>query len=89
MCPASLFFNSAVYLHGIPPLLLTGRKINLHIKRSTLHDASLKNTTLSEQFQNKILKLQKEAQSIPLTQIHDRSISWVGTGTFTKVAGLK
>ena len=41
MCPASLFFNSAVYLHGIPPLLLTGRKINLHIKRSTLYDISL------------------------------------------------
>jgi hypothetical protein len=33
--------------------------------------------------------LQKEAQSIPLTQIHDRSLSWLGTDTSIKSGGAK
>ena len=37
----------------------------------------------------KFIELQKEAKLIPLTQIHDRSLSWLGTGTsIYKVAGL-
>ena len=38
-----------------------------------------KNTTLSEQFQNRISKSLKEAKSILLTQIHDISLSWLRT----------
>jgi len=43
------------------------------------------NITLTEQLQNPIEKLSKEANSIPInTQIHDRSLSWTGTGTSMK-----
>ena len=48
-----------------------------------------KNTALSEQFQNLIEKSQKEAKSIPQTQIHDRLLSWLGTGTSIKSGGIK
>jgi hypothetical protein len=37
-----------------------------------------------EQFQNTIEKMQEKAKSIPLTQIHDRSLSWLGTGISIK-----
>ena len=46
-------------------------------------------TTLFEQFQNQISESQKEAKSIPLTQIHVRSLSWLGsTGTVVKSGGV-
>ena len=51
----------------------------------------IKNTTLSEQFQNPIEKSQKEAKSIPLTnkQYITGSLSWVGTGSSIKSGGVK
>lgn len=51
------------------------------IKRNTTY------TTQSEQFQNQIGKWWKEAQYIPLTQIHDHSL--FSTGTSLNSGGLK
>ena len=34
-----------------------------------------------KQFQNPIEKSHNEAKSLPLTQTHDRSLSWLGTTT--------
>ncbi len=44
---------------------------------------------MSKQFQNKISKSQKEEKSISLTQIHDHSVSCLGTGTSIKSGGVK
>jgi len=40
---------------------------------------------MSVQFQNG----KEEAQSISLAQIHDGSLSWIGTGTSIKSGGFK
>jgi hypothetical protein len=49
-----------------------------------------KNTTLSEHFQNAIEKtVEKDKIDTPSTQIHDRSLSWLGTGTSIKSGGVK
>ena len=54
------------------------------IKRITKH------TTLSEQFQNQIEKtVEKDKIDTSNTQIHDRSLSWLGTGTSVKSGGVK
>ena len=51
---------------------------------------STKHTTLSEQFQNIILKyIERGNIDIPNTQIHDQSPSWLGTGTSIKRGGVK
>ena len=44
----------------------------------------MKKIPVSEQFLKQISNSQKEAKSIPLAQIHDRSHSWFGTGTLIK-----
>ena len=38
---------------------------------------------------NPISKSLKDVKSIPLTQIHNRSLSWIGTGTSIKSDGIK
>jgi hypothetical protein len=43
-----------------------------------------KNTKLSEQFQNPKEKSQKETKLIPLTLLHDLSLSYLGTETSIK-----
>jgi hypothetical protein len=45
-------------------------------------------TTLSGQFQN-LKILETEPQLIPLTHIHDHSLSWLGTGTSIKSGRVK
>jgi hypothetical protein len=50
---------------------------------------AINNIKLSEQFQNPFEQLQNEAKSIPLTHIHDRSLSWLGTGTVIKSGGFE
>ena len=40
-----------------------------------------KDTTMSKQFRNHIeKKSQRQSQNTHNTQIHDRSLSWIGTG---------
>jgi hypothetical protein len=46
-----------------------------------------RNNALSEQVQNKISKSFKI--DTPNTHIHDRSLSWVGTGTSIKCGGIE
>ena len=48
-----------------------------------------KNTTMSQQFRNPIEKSQKEVKPTPLIQIHDGSLSWLGTGISIKGGGIK
>jgi hypothetical protein len=48
-----------------------------------------KQKKLSEQFQNPNEKSQKEAKSIPLAPIHDRSLSYLGTDTSIESDGIK
>ena len=48
-----------------------------------------KNITLSEQVQTPIEKSWKEIVDNHNIQIHDHSISWLGTGTSIKSGGVK
>lgn len=48
----------------------------------------LKNTTLSEHFENPMKIVERGKVDIPNTQIHDMSLSWHGTNTLIKVAEL-
>ena len=44
-----------------------------------------KNTTLSERFQNQIKEIvETDTNRYPYTQIHDNSLSWIGTGISIK-----
>ena len=48
------------------------------------------NITLSEQCKKPIAKSDKESKNwYPITHIHDRSISWLGTDTSIKSGGVK
>jgi hypothetical protein len=50
----------------------------------------IKNTLLLLQFQNPIEKLHKQPKFHTLNKhIHDRSLSWLGTGTSIKSGGVK
>ena len=44
---------------------------------------------MSQQFRNPIEKSQKEVKPTPLIQIHDGSLSWLGTGISIKGGGIK
>jgi hypothetical protein len=49
-----------------------------------------KQPTLSEQFQNSNIKIVERGKiDTPYTQIHDRSLSCLGTGNFIRIGGLK
>jgi len=48
-----------------------------------------KNTTLSEQLHNNRKIVETDAKSIPLTHIHDRSLSLLGAGTWIKYCQVK
>jgi hypothetical protein len=60
--------------------------INMHTQHGQL---LYENTKLSEHFWNPIEKSLIETEWIPLTQIHDRSIFWLGTSNSTKNGGIK
>ena len=47
-----------------------------------------KNTTMSEQFQSTTEKSLEKVKLIPNPQIHDRSLSELGTGASIKSVGL-
>ena len=53
-----------------------------------LENEKQQNSTLSEQLHNPTEESEKEAASIPLTHIHDYSLSWLCTGPLIKVTGL-
>ena len=63
--------------------------ITKHTQYKPLYNIKTSNTTQSDHFQNPIEKSLKETNSIPPTQIHDRSLFWFDICTLIKGGGAK